>query len=348
MKFNKKLIVPFFVSVAGLSIAGGLGGAFAWYQFNSQVRTGFIGTSTADTGLLQIGYDTGSGISWGRDHYLANTNLVPVTFGELAHGQTETLTAKMPLKAHAYGYPESGKQAGSDYTSGWKELTSGNGFYQYSVYLRALKADPTAAGDPSKDIDPGYKLVEQDVYISQLTLEDADHLATDTTTEKTDYITDALRVHLDVEGGRKDLISRTAITSEHALALSGQLDLDGNGAVDTYDVDPWNDNYGKKVTYGISGETQITEGVSDIVQERVNGMMPTTPNAKRICRTTTGEADMVKITITVWLEGWALLKVAEPSGTDPAKYSNVWDPTMNAGMKVHVGIVFDAGYNILG
>ena len=56
MKINKKIIVPFLSTVVGLSLAGGLGGAFAWYQFNSQVRTGFIGTSVADTGLIQIGY----------------------------------------------------------------------------------------------------------------------------------------------------------------------------------------------------------------------------------------------------------------------------------------------------
>lgn len=350
MKINKKLIVPFFASVTGLSIAGGLGGAFAWYQFNSQVRTGFIGTSTADTGLLQIGHMGTSGIEWGRDYFLQNTNLVPVTFGELVRENPteDPLTSSLPLKANAYGYPESGKQAGSDYTSGWKLMENKKGYYQYDIYLRALKADPAAPGDPSKDIDPGFKLVEQDVYISEMTLEDANHLAGQGVDEKTEYITDALRVHIDVEGGRKDLISRKEIDKDHALALSGTLDLDGDGNDDTYDVDPWDSNYGNPVTYGISGEKQITKGIDQIVQKRDNGMMPATANAKRICRTKTGESDMVKITVTVWLEGWALLKTAEATGTEAAKYSNIWDPTMNAGMKVHVGMVFDVGYNILG
>ena len=51
MKVNKKLIVPFLSSVIGLSIAGGLGGAFAWYQYNTQVSVSFVGSSVADSSV---------------------------------------------------------------------------------------------------------------------------------------------------------------------------------------------------------------------------------------------------------------------------------------------------------
>ena len=75
MKINKKLFVPFLSSVIGLSIAGGLGGAFAWYQYSSQVTTSFIGSSVADTSILQIGHLEENQtthldeMKWGRDYY---------------------------------------------------------------------------------------------------------------------------------------------------------------------------------------------------------------------------------------------------------------------------------------
>ncbi len=329
MKMNKKLVVPFLSSVIGLSIAGGLGGAFAWYQFNSQVRTGFIGTSVADTGLLQIGYDDGSGhIIWGRDRFLPNTSLKPVTFGELNSDGT--------LKTHAYGYPESGKQNGNDYTTGWTEIQNGSGFYQYDIYLRALKADPEALGDATNNINPGYKLVAQDVYMSQLTLEDSNGGADA-------LIVDAVRVHLNVKDGRKDLLSKNEISASEPLNLYGQLDLDGDGQADKYEAFPWESNYDQVLTYGINGETQVTKAASSLVQARDSeGKMPATPNEKLICTTKTG-TEMTKITITVWLEGWALLKY----GNTDAK-SNIWNPHMNAGMDVRVGMIFDVGNNILG
>ncbi len=329
MKMNKKLIVPFLSTIIGLSIAGGLGGAFAWYQFNSTVTTAFIGQSVADTGLLQIGYmDSSSDMHWGKEYVLADTNLIPVTFGQL--------NTDGSLRSTAYGYPEAGKQSGSDYTSGWTPIQQGKGFYQYDIYLRALKADSQATGDASQQINPGYKLVEKDVYISNLVLEGVDDNTNGT------LITNAMRLHLDVKDGTKTLVSNKAVTN---LALSGQLDLDGNGLVDTYDVMPWESGYGDPVMYGITGETQTTKAISDVVEtpDPTTGLYPSTATAKKICTTKTG-AEMVKITVTVWLEGWALLK----NKADSDDLSAVWNPAMNSGMKVHAGIVFDAGRNLIG
>ena len=66
---NKKIIIPLFSTIAGLSLIGGTSGAVAWYQYNTRVTTSFVGTSVADSGILQIGYkaNSTSPISWGRD-----------------------------------------------------------------------------------------------------------------------------------------------------------------------------------------------------------------------------------------------------------------------------------------
>ena len=331
MKINKKLVVPFMSTIVGLSIAGGLGGAFAWYQFNSQVRTGLVGTSVANGGVLQIGVMENSTIQWGTEKYIRNASLVPCTFGQLKSD------GSLPL-AYAYGYPEAGQQGPNDYTTGWTKVLANQGFYQYDIYLRALKADKNAAGDSNNGIAPGYKLVEQDVYLSDMVLEDAAN-----TEDRT--VAEALRVHYQVENGKNALISKTAIPQTAPLNLYGQLDLDADGQPDVYDGEyNWTGAARTPMTYGVLNDIQTTKGISDVVQARdEDGKMPASDNGKCICTTST--STMTKITITVWLEGWSLLQVDEADPTPTT--SAVWNPKKNAGVDVHVGMTFDAGRNIL-
>ena len=144
---NKKLIVvPFLSTVVGLSLAGGIGGAFAWYQFNSQVTASFVGSSVADTTLLQIASTrTGQGTqespyvyNWGKNVYKTGNytaanrfKLVPVTFGQLVTKNSKT---KSLPNTFAYGYPEAGNQIGNGYTN-WQKIQPNEGFVQFDVYL---------------------------------------------------------------------------------------------------------------------------------------------------------------------------------------------------------------------
>ena len=337
MKMNKKLMVPFLATVVGLSISGGLGGAFAWYQFNSQVRTSFIGTSVMDTGVLQIGYETTPGDSstmkWGNMHTKNPINFVPVTFGQL--GENNTLPAK------AWGYPDAGKQLDNNYNSGWTEMKNGTHYYQYDIYLRALKKDSSNTTG-ANGIPVGFGLAAVDVYLSSMTLQDAAaaHANDDT------YVANALRVHLNAEGvTKKLLISKNEIDEDHALplngemCLSGEVDGDGNPVMDKYFVPYGDAKYGQTCKYGVENDKQVTTGIDDIVNPRNNGVL--TPDAdKVIVNTSTNSAPAVKkITVTVWLEGWALLRTAE--GSSPA-LSNVWNPNLSTSPRINVDMVFDA------
>ena len=138
MKVNKKIIVPVLSTVMGLSLIGGVSGAVAWYQFNSRVTTSFIGSSVADSGILQIGQMDGSTIKWGRDvTETGSTNdnkLLPVTFGV-------TTESTQALPDEAYGYPEAGKPLMSQ----WTKATKGKEYVQYDIYLQAQQADSTKA-----------------------------------------------------------------------------------------------------------------------------------------------------------------------------------------------------------
>ena len=342
---NKKLlVVPFLSTVVGLSLAGGIGGAFAWYQFNSQVTASFVGSSVADTTLLQIASTrTGSGTQespyqydWGKNvfktgNYNATNKfkLVPVTFGQLVtkDGKTNCIN-----NAYAYGYPEAGGQIGDGYAN-WQHINPGEGFVQFDVYLRALKADKTQ--------------IDLDVYLSDITIEAvmADQEHTSEAAAGKD-VSDTVRVHLDVSGTEADcpnrLISKNTIED---LKLYGKLDLDGDGEPDKTNGYGWETP--SVITYGTAGETQSTTSIANMVQARDgDGLMPATANSKRICRTLTGNG-VIKITVTTWLEGWATYDTDEeddPLTTDiDESKTSVWDPTKTAGIDIRVGLTFDTG-----
>lgn len=306
---NKKIIIPLFSTIAGLSLIGGTSGAVAWYQYNTRVTTSFVGTSVADSGILQIGYkaDSSSPIAWGRDNYeTGSTNanrLEPVTFGALGTNNA--------LPSTAYANPEAGKGAYEQ----WVTATKGKQYIQYDIYLRARQADATE--------ESGYKQVAKDVYLSDIVLDAV-------TTGKTS-IQDALRVHLAVDGGSNFLISRGTVTD---LALSGNLDLDGDGQPDKKGGYAWSTDKDTAVVYGRSGEKQTTLGINDIKATRgADGEFNPAQNTK-IC-STLADGDQ-KITVTVWLEGW------QTYGEGTAA-SAIWDVFKTADSTIHVGMTFDVG-----
>lgn len=342
---NKKFIVPFLSSIIGLSMAGGIGGAFAWYQYNSQVTASFVGASVADTSVLQIGHDAANNtIDWGKDYYKGKTNLVPVTFGQVITDSTRN-NKENCLALPAYGYPEAGKQGTYSYEN-WTQINPNEGYVQFNVYLRALKADKVTQAD-------------LDVYLSDITLEgvitdNQGHvIETETSAYNSKMISEAARIHLDIDNADNRLISKTAIGLEHqdpadeqspmvgALKLYGELDLDGDGQPDKPSGYSWETNpNADPIIYGNNGDRQTTQGIADVVNPRVNGDI-VDDQSKVICKTKTD--GNVKITVTVWLEGWHLLKSEVDTEHQTFTTGAVWDPAYSANMDIRVGMTFDVG-----
>ena len=312
MKLNKKIAVPFLSTVVGLSLIGGVGGAVAWYQYNSRVTASYIGTAVANSGILQIGHDENDTIVWGRDYVQGDetlNTLAPVTFGQL--GQD------LSLPGPAYAYPEAGK---GSYTS-WQQAVANEDYVQFNVYLKAQQADATATETG------GYKQIVKDVYISDIVMRDA-------IADVDKSVAPALRMHIDVDGGKKFLLAPQAVTD---LELSAKLDLDRDGEIDKVGGYAWNSGRSADVTYGNAGDKQNAPAMSSIVQARdEHGEMPdpSSPSDKLICRTKENGAQ--KITITIWLEGWHKLN----NGTTE---SAIWEVTRTKGVKVHAGLTFDVG-----
>lgn len=332
MKINKKIVVPVLSTAAGLALLGGISGSVAWYQYNSRVTASIIGTSVANSGLLQISTDN---TNWKRDVVSAetgsqnNNKLLPVTFGEMekeidTDGQTVVKDTVLP--ANAYAFPEAGHGAYNEWFGARKNYE----YVQYDIYLKATQAAGTADA----------QLVSKPVYISDMVLEDA---------TENKAVAEALRVHLAVENGKNFLISKTGIhyvdENDKGLPLFGKMDLDGDNQLDTKGGYEWSTDRNSEITYGAEGKYQVTKGMSEIVAPRnadgdiVKGDTETDEEfaAKKICDTlTTGSQ---KITVTVWLEGWHKFENAD------SQLSAIWESSKRAEASVHVGMTFDVGKN---
>lgn len=349
MKINKKVLIPVFATAMGLSVIGGVGGAVAWYQYNSKVTTSFIGTSVADTGVLQIGYikEGESDITWGRDFQaMQDHKLFPVTFGEL---QTVSNKANC-LPDKAYMYPEAGSGEGyvnhqpsnPDFPH-WTEAEEGTHYYQFELYFKATQTDSTK--------ESGSRLVARPVYITNTILNCLDKNGDDVDADKA---LDALRIHMEIEGSGNKLLSNTARTD---LELSGAMDLDDNGEDDTYHSTLWNHKLadygerqygtdagepildGQEICYGIYGQTQTTEALNGYKASRDTDGSIKAADASKALFTTKDDANAtpIKVKFTVWLEGWEALKVSDN------QTSKVWNPNLSAGCEMQFGLQFDTG-----
>ena len=332
---NKKIMVPLFATVLGLSVVGSIGGAVAWYQFNSRVTTSFVGVSAADSGVLQISTD---GQKWGRDVYETGSQngnrLTPCTFG---YAGTAGKSSALPGDAHCR--PEAGvKEMGK-----WSDARKGYEYLQYDIYLKAQKTSGSSTVQSSEK-----------VYLSEMFL--------DSLVSGKPEIARALRVHLAVydDPSNENLVKRNFLISREGLDVNlyGNLDLDNNGELDRVHGWAWDTTDKVNVENALSNNPLIEYGVGNGVQkswaittsqslddlesgdatdnnfilapratadteDHKKGDLYHTidegDDANLICKTLTNRA--VKITVTVWLEGWSLLKGTqkyEVAGTQPA------------------------------
>lgn len=344
---NKKLLIPLFATVVGLSVVGGISGAVAWYQFNTRVNASFVGTSVADSGVLQISSEKDTG--YGRDVYKTNSEnnnkLTPVTFGygDVTNGRGQALPEK------AYCYPEAGEKD----MEKWTEARKNFEYIQFDLYLKAQQISGNTTTDAAVN-----------VYLSEMFLESVD--------SNTPEIARALRVHLAVY---EDLTENAAPTRNFLISregktvnLHGNLDLDGNGELDrehgwywettdttnienslsTNDLIDYGQGNSQQASWAMIPSATAEEIIAGTAAEpnyilapRYEGestqslqkgdlyhKIPATeankPDQNMICTTKVGSA--VKIRVTVWIEGWALLE----NGQSQVSYDAVTDPSSEA------------------
>lgn len=305
MKINKKLIVATLSTALGLGIVGSISGTVAWYQYSTKGMVSIIGNNVSEGGVLQI---SKNGTEWAKDLYTNDVkgsfsgSFIPVTFGESKKDEA--------LPAQAYQNPIYGFPA----MTSWKQATANTHYLQYDIYLRAQKYN--AAGE--------LELFATPVYISDMVIADA--------AGSTKSIAKAARVHIDVDGGSKFLIAKDV----EEVTTHGQLDLDGNDSPDPVVDYQWNNpsntcDYGKQATP--TNEDKLSSyTIAQVKTTRDSDGVLDTAHGTKILDTSASAA--VKVTITIWLEGWQ--EFGSPA-------SAIWDYADQGGAQFNVGITFDVG-----
>ncbi len=308
MKINKKIVVATLSTALGLGIVGSISGTVAWYQYSTKGMLSIIGNNVSEGGVLSISTDH---TNWHRDLYTADVSgnfegkFTPVTFGGLAK---DAALPKTGDDLNAYFNPKWGY---TDMTKWGKAEKDANDTYQeflqYDIYLKAEK--PNASTGAMEAFDTK-------VYISDMEIENASGAKP---------IAEAVRVHISVNDGVKNFI---IARSEQSIDTHGSLDLDGNGSVDIDTEYEWG-NTGDPLDYG-SGQLKSYNLTEIITVRGDDGYLDTTTGVE-ICSTSN---TYVKLTITVWLEGWQ--KLGTPADA-------IWNVANQGGATFNLGMTFDVG-----
>ena len=326
MKFNKKITVVSLSTVLGLGLVGSITGAVAWYQYSTRTTSSIIGTSTGESGVLQIKSTTGTDPQWKRDLITAdvegdfNGEFLPVTFGGFSSGSA--------LPAQAYSTPVAGEKN----MLNWQHASAGNEYLQYSFNLKAEQL-----------IDGTMTKVAKDVYLTDITIQNGGDIANQYTAGDHD-IADAVRIYIDAYDAVADEHKYFLISNaETSLDTHGYLDLDGDGDDDVVGGYEWAyDN--TKIDYGrytLDNENHEVLDTTKLVSiaKNDNTLIATKDGEGRITagtslgQTATGEAADLLITVTIWNEGWAKFG---------SNTTAMWGDSQRGAM-FNVGFTFDVG-----
>ncbi|MBO5529684.1 MAG: hypothetical protein J6A47_10310 [Bacilli bacterium] len=353
MKINKaKLLVGTLAIASVAATVGSISGTVAWFQYNTRATVEYQGASVHCTESLQVSVN---GSTWKQtlaagdiDKTVLNRStraanqLVPVTSGGLAIDSAPTDLYKNPIYQYAGAYPTSGD---NNY---WRRADKED-YVEFPVYLRVLDVDGAAAATPT--------LLAKKVYLSDVTIAAA--------VDGKD-ITDAVRVAIytgstpgtSIGTAYGTYATKDYSTDENALAVSGSLDLNNDGAVDT----------DQKYSFGATGTTLVygdTVGSltnpkayaykADVLHsgtgsthQIANDADPYDIKGVALGTTTTGSAAMFAVTVRIYIEGWSELDgtkfgaKVDGTTTDNATNTKVWDVLKTKAAAFNVGLRFSA------
>ena len=310
MKMPKYLAITSLTALIGVSLVGTITSTLAWYQYATSAQVAYTGTTSHCTKMLKISSDNGD--TWGNDIVLSDTNFAPITTGEQAKNEA--------LPTNFYAQPD--KKQGA--YSSWS-LATADDYAKYDILVKV------------NDVSETSPQLQNDVYITDVTIVDA---ATNLD------LSEAIRVHIATTYGsnqHKYFLFAKSVTS---TAVGGYLDVDCDGKYDTYGYD-WDDS---KVIYGDAtddGHGNLTPALqtsykstdsSVVASETSTGDIDTTTGVS-IGQTSATTGQYLKITITIWLEGWALLQHGVSTNIQSSN-TQIWNSAKYSSKDFHVGLTF--------
>ena len=349
MKMPRKVVISSLTLLSAITLAGSISGTFAWYQYSTRAIVAYEGTSAHCSKLLQLSVDDGQ--TWGSD--IKDSQLPSVSFAPVTTGAQEK-DAPLSLKHRTMPvYDDNGNPTGAT-----KDISSF--FYAQPDRGQGLYDNWLLASDTSyaqfdilikvKDIDGNdtETNLANDVYLTDLTILDADQ-------NNSLDLANAVRVHISSEYTDNGAVERNNFlfaTESEETEVGGFLDIDEDGEYDVvgYEWDRHTCLYGAgdfiPATYDSEGNkltddsyenapSQYSYKVEDnsiIAKEVNNTIVGGTP----IGKTSATGGEYLKVTITIWLEGWSSL-LRQPAGTqDPS----IWDADSYVEQKINVGLTF--------
>ena len=327
MKINKtKIIVPTLALAMGAALAGSVSGTVAWFQYSTRAQAAFIGTSAHCSESLEIQATAVSGVlsstAWGTELTAAQvatatgiasgTKVEPVTSGAM------TATGALPSKFYS------------------------NPVYQHFIYDEWMESNPASYYQFElhfhvKDINGAETAayLAKNLYLTNLSIVSLNDSGAAAESEAHDLYK-AVRVHINC--GSTNLLFANDGTNGTTVstAVGAKLDLNNDGNYDKTPGYEWTTGTEEKI-YGAEGN-QVANNVGGF--SFANDANPSSITANSgLLGTTTAAEDGLKVTVTIWLEGWQQLATGV-TGNKETTNSAVWDATKYIGKRFGVGFRF--------
>ena len=348
MKMPRKLVISSLTLLSAITLAGSISGTFAWYQYSTRAIVAYEGTSAHCSKLLQISAD--DGITWTSD--IRDSDLPAVSFAPITTASQEKDAALEKKSRTITVYDDNGNPTGTKNISSY--------FYAQPDLGQGLYDNWLLASDSSyaqfnilikvKDIDGNATetSLSNDIYLTDLIIQDASQ-------NSNLDLSSAVRVHIsssykenDADQSKNFLFAKDT----EDIEVGGFLDLNEDGEFDQvgYEWDRHTCLYGDgtfiPATYDDEGNKLTDDSFSDaphqtsykaddetiIAKEVDNNIVGGTP----IGKTSATNGEYLKVTVTIWLEGWSPLLIGAHNTQD----SSIWDEDSYLEKQFNVGMTF--------
>ena len=302
---TRKIVISSLALLTGVAVAGSVTSTVAWFQYATRAQIAYTGTTSHCSKLLKISADNGS--TWGND-----INLNSLHTGKFAPITTGAQAKDAALPSSFYAQPNY-RQGSYDH---W--YTASTDLYaQFTILIKVTDVD--GATIPNQ--------LANDVYLTDVTIQDA-------TTNGAPDLSDAMRVHVSSSDGVNLLFAKSTTSTD----VGGYLDINNDNKYDTTGYE-WDSSL---VVYGEAGAKQtsyLTSDSSIIAAEDTYGAIS---GGTSIGSTKT--SGNLEVTVTIWLEGWALLTRGidynSSSATINKTNTSIWDSATYVDKKFNVGLTF--------
>ena len=330
---NKKIIVSTLALAMGAALAGSVSGTVAWFQYSTRAQASYIGTSAHCSEMLEVQATSVDGaLSTEATAWKSELNSAAI---DTAMGVT-TAAPKVLEPITSGALTDAGALSGTFYK---------NPLYQFTTYSTWGTAEAKNYVQFElhfhvKDINGAETIsyLEKELYLTDLTIDSIQ-------SEGTSDLYKAVRVHFATGEATPTYNlfcnDKTSTAGTISTALSGNLDLNNDGALDKASAYEWETASTENLVYGDSGKTQVAKNVSaeNVLSSDANPYA-IVANQGHIGKISAAN-DGLKVTVTIWLEGWS--KLTAPTGNAEAGAtagSSVWDPATYIGKKFQVGMRF--------